>query len=62
VAGESSGSERIIGRLLIKPISPFAISGVILREIFLISPSRGLTEGTRGILFTSSTPLSCGKK
>lgn len=54
-AGESSGSCKMIGRLLIKPISPFAMSGVTAKEIFRILPNLGLIGGIGGFMFTNST-------
>jgi hypothetical protein len=54
-AEESLGSCKIIGRLLRKPISPFAMAGVTSNEIFLISPNLGLTGGIGGNMFTNTT-------
>lgn len=59
---ESSGSCKMMGRLLMKPISPFAISGVTTKEIFWISPNLGLTGGIGGIMFTNSTVSNYNKQ
>lgn len=61
-AAESSGSCKMIGRLLIKPISPFAMSGVISKEIFRIFPNLGLIGGIGGIMFTNSTVSNYNKQ
>lgn len=54
-AVEPLGSCKIIGRLLRKPISPFAMAGVTNKEIFLIFPNLGLTGGIGGNMFTNTT-------
>lgn len=61
-ASESSGSCKMIGRLLIKPISPFAMSGVTTKEIFRISPNLGLIGGIGGFMFTNSTVSNYDKQ
>ena len=61
-AAKSSGSCKMIGRLLIKPISPFAMSGVTTKEIFWISPNLGLIGGIGGTTFTNSTASNCNKQ
>lgn len=59
---ESSGSCKMIGRLLIKPISPFAMSGVTTKEIFLIFSNLGLIGGIGGIMFANSTVSNYNKQ
>lgn len=54
-AAESLGSCKMTGRLLRKPISPFAMAGVTSNEIFLISPNLGLTGGIGGNMLTNTT-------
>lgn len=45
-----------------KPISPFAMSGVTTKEIFWISPNLGLIGGIGGIMFTNSTVSNYNKQ
>lgn len=50
---DSSGSVATTVWLLVNPISPLAMSGVITREMLIAPPKRGLTEGIGGVMFTS---------
>lgn len=52
---EASGSSATTVWLLVKPISPLAISGVMIREMFKAPPKRGLTDGIGGVMFSNCT-------
>lgn len=51
----SSGSYTTTVVLLVKPISPFAMSGVTVRVRLTAPPKRGLTDGIGGLILTRFT-------
>lgn len=54
----SSGSYTTTVVLLVKPISPLAMSGVTVRVRLIAPPKRGLKDGMGGLILTRSTLCS----